>query len=623
MTKPSHRGRILVSSRLQPLGTSQSYDHSRPSQPQPSLKEARARRGSGSRSAEPTKGILVADGSSALRDGVGKAELQRVVAELEVENQRLRNNLEKAELSVESYRGFLSAKSASRVHSISTQTDFVVVSKSKSVNDKISSVPPKMACQQVDMTKKAQESEAIIQSLRNELSSTKEQVTLLQRSASDLKNDLSKCKMNMEIAEVSYKAQISTLEKDLNNRKLAPKAGGASPVIKSPNLCSKKFPVSPKEQSAGPHADSPVKPLTPSSSTKKIKLNVSKSSMLCDTRPPEMIISPIPSTKKLSKSSSKKLSSPNVHLGEPTLSPKVKLRQETLSTGVIALSSKISTTKNKFSQEAQLISNELNEFRLHFSNCVRDLISEVSRVQECNKLQHIQLREESKSVKAELEHLATSQKSSHDNVKLERDFSLLKKSMQDLEYQKKSAESNYEATLKDKDARISNLSTIFTSISREMNNLSEKFKSETAAVKHMGHCRDLVRVASIRELKLDKDKAVSELKYARDVQNVLAFCLETAEKSLNEVQPEVVARLHESRIRRTKLLEKEVMERRKDLDQRSAETCAVSSTHLEAFEEKSKIKHKRMAEETQAVLAEIQHILNVRGSQVDKHLTEI
>ena len=99
--------------------------------------------------------------------------------------------------------------------------------------------------------------------------------------------------------------------------------------------------------------------------------------------------------------------------------------------------------------------------------------------------------------------------------------------------------------------------------------------------------------------------------------------METAEKSLNEVQPEVVARLHESRIRRTKLLEKEVMERRKDLDQRSAETCAVSSTHLEAFEEKSKIKHKRMAEETQAVLAEIQHILNVRGSQVDKHLTEI
>jgi hypothetical protein len=99
----------------------------------------------------------------------------------------------------------------------------------------------------------------------------------------------------------------------------------------------------------------------------------------------------------------------------------------------------------------------------------------------------------------------------------------------------------------------------------------------------------------------------------RDVQNVLGFCLETAEKALHEVQPQVVMRLHESRIKRTALLEREVIVRRKDLDQRSAETCAVSSTHLEAFQTKSAVKHKKAAEETEAMFAVIQNILNIKS----------
>jgi hypothetical protein len=89
--------------------------------------------------------------------------------------------------------------------------------------------------------------------------------------------------------------------------------------------------------------------------------------------------------------------------------------------------------------------------------------------------------------------------------------------------------------------------------------------------------------------------------------------LETAEKSLNETQPQIVERLHDSRRKRTTLLEREVAARRKDLDQRSAETCAVSSTHLEAFQEKSALKHKKAAEETEALFNEIQNILNIRS----------
>jgi hypothetical protein len=103
---------------------------------------------------------------------------------------------------------------------------------------------------------------------------------------------------------------------------------------------------------------------------------------------------------------------------------------------------------------------------------------------------------------------------------------------------------------------------------------------------------------------------------ARDIQNVVGFCLETAEKSLNEVQPEVVSRLHQSRMKRTSVLEREVMARRKDLDQRSAETCAVSSTHLEAFQTKSAIKHKKAAEDAEALFLEIQNILNIKRSKI-------
>lgn len=97
------------------------------------------------------------------------------------------------------------------------------------------------------------------------------------------------------------------------------------------------------------------------------------------------------------------------------------------------------------------------------------------------------------------------------------------------------------------------------------------------------------------------------------MQSVLAFCLETSLKSLAEEQPKVAGRLHESRLKRSAVLEREVTARRRDLDQRSAETCAVSSSHLEAFQVKSALKHKKAAEETEALFAEIQNILNIKS----------
>ena len=73
----------------------------------------------------------------------------------------------------------------------------------------------------------------------------------------------------------------------------------------------------------------------------------------------------------------------------------------------------------------------------------------------------------------------------------------------------------------------------------------------------------------------------------REVQNILAFSLSTAEQSLNETQPHVVTKLVEGRRKRLKLLEFTLSGRMRDIDQRSAETCVVNSTHLEAFHKKA------------------------------------
>ena len=71
------------------------------------------------------------------------------------------------------------------------------------------------------------------------------------------------------------------------------------------------------------------------------------------------------------------------------------------------------------------------------------------------------------------------------------------------------------------------------------------------------------------------------------MQNILAFSLSTAEQSLNELQPHAVMKLVQGREKRLKLLEQSNHGRMKDLDQRSADTCAVNSAHLDGFQKKA------------------------------------
>eukprot|EP00602_Paraphysomonas_sp_CaronLab_P012424 CAMPEP_0185040182 /NCGR_PEP_ID=MMETSP1103-20130426/37941_1 /TAXON_ID=36769 /ORGANISM="Paraphysomonas bandaiensis, Strain Caron Lab Isolate" /LENGTH=500 /DNA_ID=CAMNT_0027579375 /DNA_START=133 /DNA_END=1635 /DNA_ORIENTATION=+ len=169
-----------------------------------------------------------------------------------------------------------------------------------------------------------------------------------------------------------------------------------------------------------------------------------------------------------------------------------------------------------------------------------------------------------------------------------------------------------EAKAKQDSHRAALLSERVTSASRELHAMVQKFSSEINAVKHLSHCRDLVRVAGLRELGLERDRLANELRYARDLQNVIWFCLETAEQTLGDTHPHVVSKLTESRSKRVAALEREALERKKDLEQRSSETCAVSTSHLETFQTKAEIKCKKAAEESQAVLLSLQKLLTQR-----------
>lgn len=93
------------------------------------------------------------------------------------------------------------------------------------------------------------------------------------------------------------------------------------------------------------------------------------------------------------------------------------------------------------------------------------------------------------------------------------------------------------------------------------------------------------------------------------------FCLETAEQALLETQPQIVNKLNESRQRRMTVLERDANERKRDLEQRSMETCVVSTSHLETFQVKAEGKCKTAAEESQEVVLSFQKLLSTKVAQ--------
>ena len=143
------------------------------------------------------------------------------------------------------------------------------------------------------------------------------------------------------------------------------------------------------------------------------------------------------------------------------------------------------------------------------------------------------------------------------------------------------------------------------SISNSLYTLQENFSNQLDAVRHIAHVKDLVRVAGIREISLERDRVIGDLKHFKELCNILSFSLSTSEQALKESNPQVVEKLVEGRSKRILALEKINKERKRDIDQRSVETCAVSSTHLESFSVKAQTKYASVEEQTQNCINEL------------------
>lgn len=75
----------------------------------------------------------------------------------------------------------------------------------------------------------------------------------------------------------------------------------------------------------------------------------------------------------------------------------------------------------------------------------------------------------------------------------------------------------------------------------------------------------------------------------------------------------MVLKLVQGREKRLKLLESSTNGRRKDLDQRSADTCAVNSAHLDGFQKKAMANNNVAKEMTQAATRKLMAILQEDG----------
>ena len=100
----------------------------------------------------------------------------------------------------------------------------------------------------------------------------------------------------------------------------------------------------------------------------------------------------------------------------------------------------------------------------------------------------------------------------------------------------------------------------------------------------------------------------------------MTFSLSTAEQSLNEVQPHVVVKLCQGREKRLQLLEQNNQLRKRDLDQRSADTCAVNSAHLDGFQKKAEANNIVAKEMTHAATKKLLGIL--KNGVVGAELTQ-
>ena len=103
---------------------------------------------------------------------------------------------------------------------------------------------------------------------------------------------------------------------------------------------------------------------------------------------------------------------------------------------------------------------------------------------------------------------------------------------------------------------------------------------ELKAIQRHGHLLNLSNASTTREMKLEIDGFQLRLEAAKEQQNVLLFCLQTAETKLSETSPETAEKVKKSKEARMALIKESLAGKMSELDHRSAGTSFMTGEKL-------------------------------------------
>ncbi|GMI32456.1 hypothetical protein TeGR_g7304 [Tetraparma gracilis] len=112
--------------------------------------------------------------------------------------------------------------------------------------------------------------------------------------------------------------------------------------------------------------------------------------------------------------------------------------------------------------------------------------------------------------------------------------------------------------------------------------------AEIKGMQRHAHLLNLTNTSTMREMKLELDSHKLRLEAAKEQQNVLLFCLQTAETKLSEVDPETAEKVRSSRGVRMKSIKESLGGKMMQLEQRSGSTSFMTGEKLRELLPKAK-----------------------------------
>jgi hypothetical protein len=400
-----------------------------------------------------SSGDISADGTS-----LGRPDsMKKRVHELEMENNKLRRSLDEAEQSIKTYRNFLSAKSSTSNVSVSVQTDFASANRQRD---------PDAA-------------------LRSENASLRAQVSTLQQSIADVTasmNTLTQAKIAAERASAvkieELLAQIDNL-RALKNSAIVSASPNHIPLLKTL-----------KKKSAHHNRQ-----FFSTQDTVREALNDFNHHMRHTV---ELIVNEISRHEKSVHARHIAMTPRKSQLTSPMKSHhQIKASSQEMGCSPMARREQVDSGTDPLSPyTAKGLEHSGSHTRIHKQPL--DPSTPSTPTTSSSSDQHGNSRGHK-----ELDRMKD------DTIKM------MMESLQSATEKYESEKLTLEAQASRDAEQVALLSDRLLAASREFQLLLNKFGKEMNAVKHMAHCKDLVRIAGLRELGLEKDRLVNEMKYAK------------------------------------------------------------------------------------------------------------